>query len=227
MLPQIIIHNSISIDGSLTNFEPHMGLHYQIAGNYKSDAHLIGSNTLKKGIDLYEDGIPPEEKKDFERQERTKNLPHWVIIDTQGQMRGLLHICRGFKFCKDVIVLVSEKTPKTYLNYLKERNYDYNIVGKNKVDLKKGLEVLYKKYQAKTVLTDTGKILGNILINQGLVSEISLLIHPVIVGNKSYYMFSDVNKNLKLKLIRKEILENNFIWLAYKVENKNSAPAGI
>jgi hypothetical protein len=29
MLPKIIIHNSISTDGSLTNFEPHMGLHYQ------------------------------------------------------------------------------------------------------------------------------------------------------------------------------------------------------
>jgi 2,5-diamino-6-(ribosylamino)-4(3H)-pyrimidinone 5'-phosphate reductase len=65
MLPKIIMHNSISIDGSLTNFEPHMGLHYQIAGNYEPDAHLIGSNTIKRGIELYEDGVPPEEKKRF------------------------------------------------------------------------------------------------------------------------------------------------------------------
>jgi len=223
MLPKIIIHNSISIDGSLTRFEPHMGLHYQIAGNYKPDAHLIGSNTIKKGIELYEDGIPPEEKKDFEKQKRRKNQPYWIIIDTHGKLKGLLHMCRRFEFCKDVIVFVSEKTPKTYLNYLNERNYDYHIVGKKQVNLKKGLEILYKKYQAKTILTDTGRILGNILINKGLVSEISLLIHPVIVGNKSYNIFSDVNKNLKLKLIKKEILENNFIWLVYTVENKNSA----
>ena len=87
------------------------------------------------------------------------------------------------------------------------------------MNLKKGLELLYKKYQAKIILADTGRILGNILINKGLVSEISLLIHPVIVGNKSYNIFSNVNENLKLKLIKKEILENDFILLVYKIGN--------
>jgi len=54
LLPKIILHNSISIDGSLTNFEPNMGLHYQIAGNYKPDIHLIGSNTIKKHLNFYQ-----------------------------------------------------------------------------------------------------------------------------------------------------------------------------
>ena len=218
MLPKIIIHNSISIDGSLTNFEPNMGLHYKIAGNYKPDIHLIGSNTIKKGIELYGDDFPPEEKKDFEKQERGKNLPYWAIIDTRGVLKGLLHKCRKFEFCKDVILLVSEKTPKAYLNHLKERNYNYHIVGKNHVNLKKALELLSNKYQAKTILTDTGRILGNLLLNQGLVSEISLLIHPIIVGKKSYNMFSEIDKNLRLKLFKKEILEEEYIWLVYTIE---------
>jgi 2,5-diamino-6-(ribosylamino)-4(3H)-pyrimidinone 5'-phosphate reductase len=217
-LPKIILHNSISIDGSLTDFEPNMGLHYQIAANYKPEAHLIGSNTIKKGIELFGEGIPPEEKNDFEKQERNKNLPYWVIIDTKGSMKGLLHTCRRFEFCKDVIILLSESTPKEYLNHLKERNYDYHIIGKNKVDLIKALELLSKEYKIKTILTDTGKILGNVLLNQELVSEISLLIHPKIVGKKSYNMFDDVIKNLKLTLIKKEILENQYIWLVYKIE---------
>jgi 2,5-diamino-6-(ribosylamino)-4(3H)-pyrimidinone 5'-phosphate reductase len=217
-LPKIIIHNSISIDGSLTNFEPNMSLHYQIAGYYKPDVHLIGSNTIKKGIELYEDDIPPEEKKDFEKQDRSKILPYWVIIDTHGKLKGLLHTCRRFEFCKDVIILVSEKTPKNYLNYLKERNYEYHIVGKDNVNLKKALKLLSAKYKIKTILTDTGRILGNLLLNQGFVSEISLLIHPVIVGKKSYNMFSYINKNLKLKLIKKVTLENEYIWFVYKVK---------
>jgi 2,5-diamino-6-(ribosylamino)-4(3H)-pyrimidinone 5'-phosphate reductase len=50
MLPNVILHNSISLDGSLTNFEVNMILHYEIAGRYKPDAHLIGSNTIKIGI---------------------------------------------------------------------------------------------------------------------------------------------------------------------------------
>jgi 2,5-diamino-6-(ribosylamino)-4(3H)-pyrimidinone 5'-phosphate reductase len=219
MMLKIIVHNSISIDGSLTHFVPNMGLHYQIAGNYKPDIHLIGSNTIKTGIETYGNEVPPEEKNDFKKQKRDKNLPFWVIVDTKGNLKGLLHTCRRFEFCKDVIILVSEKTPKTYLTHLKERNYDYHIVGKDHVNLKKALELLSKKYQAKTVLTDAGRILGNLLMNQGFVSEISLLIHPVIVGNNSYNMFSDINKNLKLKLIKKEILEKEYVWLVYKVES--------
>lgn len=218
MLPKIIIHNSISIDGSLTNFEPNMGLHYQIAENYKPDIHLIGSNTIKKGIDLYGEGVPPEEKRDFKKQERDKNLPYWVIIDTKGSLKGLLHTCRRFEFCKDVIVFVSDKTPKTYLKYLKERDYDYYIVGKNHVDLKKALELLSNKYKVKTILTDTGRILSNLLLNMGLVGEISLLIHPIIVGKKSYNIFIDIDSNIKLKLIKKQVLEKEYIWLVYSVE---------
>ncbi len=218
MLPKIIIHNSISIDGSLTNFEPNMGLHYKIAASYKPDVNLIGSNTIKKGIEIYGDGIPTEEKKDFQKQKRDKSLPYWVIIDTRGNLKGLLHTCRNFEFCKDVIILVSEKTPKSYLKHLNERNYDFHIVGKNHVNLKKALELLSNKYKAKTILTDTGRILGNLLLNQDFVSEISLLIHPIIVGNKSYNMFSDIKKILKLKLLKKEILEKEYIWLVYSIE---------
>jgi 2,5-diamino-6-(ribosylamino)-4(3H)-pyrimidinone 5'-phosphate reductase len=218
MLPKIIIHNSISIDCSLNNFEPNMGLHYKIARNYNPDAHLIGSNTIKEGVKLYKQDIPFEEKKDYIKQDRKKNLPYWVIIDTHGVLSGLLHICRRFEFCKDIIIMLSEKTPKTYLKYLNERKYDYHIVGKDHVNIKKVLELLYEKYQIKTILTDTGRILCNILLNQGFVSEISLLIHPIIVGNKSYNMFSDIDKNLKLKLFKIKTLEKEYIWLVYKVE---------
>lgn len=225
MIPKIVIHNSISIDGSLTNFEPDMGLHYMIAGNYKPDAHLIGSNTIKEGVKVFDENVPPEGKKDFEKQERNKSLPYWVIIDTRGDLRGLLHNCRRFEFCKDVIVLVSEKTSTTYLNHLKQRNYDYHIVGKDYVNLKKALELLSEKYQVKTILTDTGRILGNLLLNQGFVSEISLLIHPIIVGNKSYNMFCDIERNFSVTLSKCERLEKQFIWLVYTVKKKRKSPS--
>ena len=50
MLPKIIIHNSISIDGSLINFEVNMVLHYKIAGSFNAEMHLVGSNTAKIGM---------------------------------------------------------------------------------------------------------------------------------------------------------------------------------
>jgi 2,5-diamino-6-(ribosylamino)-4(3H)-pyrimidinone 5'-phosphate reductase len=217
MLPKIIIHNSISADGSLTNFEPDMGLHYKIAGNYKPDVHLIGSNTIKTGIEMFGGQVPPEEENDFIKQKREKSLPLWVIIDTRGDLKGLLHTCRRFEFCRDVIVLVSEKTPETYLDHLSERNYDYLITGKDTVDLTTALNLLYEKYHVNTILTDTGRVLGNILISQGFVEEISLLVHPVIVGNRSYNMFSDMMSSVQMKLKKCEVLDNDCVWLVYRV----------
>ncbi|UCF49269.1 MAG: dihydrofolate reductase family protein [Thermoplasmatales archaeon] len=218
MIPYIILHNSISLDGSLINFEVNMNLHYQIAGKCKPDAHLIGSNTIKTGIELYGE-VHPEEKRDLKKPARNNKLPYWVIPDTKGILKGLLHEVRRFEFCKDIIIFISKETPKDYIHYLKERDYDFHIVGIKNIDLERFLEMLNKKYNVKTILTDTGKILGNLLINQGFIREISLLIHPVIVGKKSYNIFENINKNIGLKLFRYEIIDKDFIWLTYKVEN--------
>jgi 2,5-diamino-6-(ribosylamino)-4(3H)-pyrimidinone 5'-phosphate reductase len=217
MPPKIILHNSISLDGSFVNFEPHMGLHYQIAGQYKPDAHLIGSNTITKGIELYGEGVPDEEETDFTKPAREKGLPFWVVVDTKGSCKGLLHTCRRFEFCKDVIVLISEETPKDYIDHLEERNYDFHKTGQKHIDLKKSLELLEEEYGVKTILADTGRILGNLLLDSGLVSEISLLIHPVITGKKGQNLFSRMENNLKLELLKKEILEENYLWLVYQV----------
>lgn len=217
MHPKIILHNSLSLDGSLTGFEPNMELHYRIAGMFKPEVHLIGSNTITAGIELYGTGVPPENPSDFQKPKRNKKLPSWVIIDSKGKLQGLLHTCRQFEQVREVILLVSQTTPKRYLRYLDERQYEYHIVGKNSVDLPEALALLAKTYQVKTIVTDTGRILGNLLLNQGLVDEISLLVHPVIVGKTAYPMFSDISKNLDGTLMKCEQLEKQYIWLLYKI----------
>ena len=216
MLPNIILHNSIGLDGSLTDFDVNMELHYQIAGKFKPDAHLIGSNTIKVGIELYGNALP-EEKNDFIKPQRDKKLPYWIIIDTKGILEGLLHEVRRFEFCKDVVVLISNNTPENYIEYLKKRDFDFHIVGKDHINLKNSLEFLFNNYSIKNLLTDCGRILSNLLLNQGLVNEISLLLHPVIVGDKSYNIFNDVNKKIQLKLLKNEAFDKDHIWLAYKV----------
>ena len=217
MRPKVILHNSLSLDGSLTGFEPNMALHYRIARMFKPQVHLIGSNTITAGIELYGTGVPPEKPSDFQKPKRNKKLPSWVIIDSKGKLQGLLHTCRQFEQVREVILLVSQTTPKRYLRYLDERQYEYHIVGKDSVDLSEALALLAKTYQVKTIVTDTGRILGNLLLNQGLVDEISLLVHPVIVGKTTYPMFSDINKNLDGTLVKCEQLEKQYIWLLYKV----------
>ena len=217
MLPKVIVHNSLSLDGSLTGFEPNMGLHYQIAGSYKPAIHLIGSETAKTGLELFGDGFVHEHVSDFVKPKRDKSLPFWVIPDTKGKLKGKLHALRRFEFCRDVIILLSEATPREYIDYLKERQYDYFVNGKKQVDLKQALEFAYVRFGAKRVLTDTGRVLSNLLMERGLVDELSLLIHPLVVGEKSYNMFGNMTQNPKLTLRRYEKCEKGLMWLVYRV----------
>ncbi|MCW4034005.1 MAG: dihydrofolate reductase family protein [Candidatus Bathyarchaeota archaeon] len=217
MLPKVVLHNSVSLDGSLTNFEPNLQVHYSLAGRFESDAHLVGSNTMKVGVELFNVSVPLEEESDFKKPKRDPNLPYWFIPDTKCVLMGILHTCRRLEYCRDVVVLVSEQTSQEYVEHLVERNYDYHVVGKDHIDLKRALSLISEKYGAKTVLVDAGRILGNLLLNQGLVDEISLLVHPVIVGTKSYNIFEEVN-NLNLELIKNETFDKNLVWLVYRAK---------
>ncbi len=219
MLPKVVVHNSISLDGSLTGFEPNLQLHYQIAGDYRAGANLIGSNTVSAGVELYEDGVPPEERVDFEKPKRDAGLPYWVILDTEGKLKGLLHTCRRFELCRNVIVLISEATPEKYVEHLQERKYDYHVMGKRHVDLERALELVSSTYGVKRVLADTGRVLGNFLLERGLASDLSLLVHPVIVGKKAYNIFGNIQKNINLKLYKKKVYPKGYVWLNYKIKN--------
>jgi 2,5-diamino-6-(ribosylamino)-4(3H)-pyrimidinone 5'-phosphate reductase len=192
-----------------------MPLHYQIVGSFNADMHLVGSNTAEMGIDLFLKEIPQETKNDFKKPNNEGVL--WTIPDTAGKLKGLLHIFRQSEYCKDVIVLISRKTSKEYIRYLKKRDYDYHIVGEDKCNLKQALEHLNEKYNVKIILTDTGSILSNLLLKLGLVTEISLLIHPVVVGKKAYNMFAHLEENLKLELIREKSLEKGCVWNLYRL----------
>ena len=134
MKSEIIIHNSISLDGSLTGFMPDMGLHYKIAGGYSPEVHLIGSETIIAGTKMFGEEIPAETPDDFNAPKRDPALPWWVIVDSGGRLKGILHTCRRFEYCRDVILLISESTPPDYLEHLKERNYRYIVAGKKKVE---------------------------------------------------------------------------------------------
>jgi 2,5-diamino-6-(ribosylamino)-4(3H)-pyrimidinone 5'-phosphate reductase len=225
MLPKIILHNAVSLDGAIKGFPLDIAYYYQIAGAFQADFHFSGSDTCKIGVDLYIEEVPEETEADLKRpgnEENTKGF-YWVIPDSRGKLKGLLHLYRNFEHARDAIILISQDTPQEYIQYLEEREYDYIVAGKDHVDYKEALQQLKEKYGFKTGMVDSGGVLSSLLLEQQLVDEISIMISPSLVGHKEDKLFRTLNPigdspNLTLKKI--ETLEKDYVWLQYEV-NKN------
>ncbi|MFB3889227.1 MAG: dihydrofolate reductase family protein [Candidatus Bathyarchaeia archaeon] len=222
------MHNTISLDGSIRDFEMDIGLHYEIAGKVRADANLIGSETAKTGVELYTEKIPEEEPSDFIKPavKSDDRRPIWVIADSTGKLKGLLHVYRRSCYCKDVVVLVSNKTPEDYIQYLRERQYETIATGTEHVDYREALEKLYDRYSVRTVLTDSGGVLDSVLIREGLVGELSLLISPVVVGKNATHLFRTLEGKMNLELIRSERVRTNHMLVLYRIIEYSAAEYG-
>ena len=219
MLPRVIMYNTISLDGSIRDFELDVGLHYEVAAKIRADAHLIGSETARTGVEMFTEQIPAEESSDFTKPavKADDSRPYWVIADSTGKLKGLLHVYRRSCYCKSVIMLISGKTPSDYVEYLKERSYNYIVAGEEHVNYREALERLYDNYNIRTVLTDSGGVLTSILIKERLVGEVSLLISPVVVGKQATNLFRALEGKMNLELIRSERIRANHLLVVYRV----------
>ena len=74
-------------------------------------------------------------------------------------------------------------------------------------------------YRVNTIRADCGGTLNTALLSNGLVDEISYLVHPVIVGNGSTVkaVNDSLGRPVNLELLSAEKMEPNLVWLRYKV----------
>ncbi len=219
MCPRVIMLNSISVDGSVKDFEADIGLHYELADRLRADAHLIGSETALNGIELFTETVPAEEASDFVKPvvKAEETRPFWVLVDARAKLKGLMHVYRRSCYCKDVIVVVTNRTSEDYIAYLKERNYNIIVAGEDRVDFRGALDKLAMYYNVKSVLTESGGGLTSVLLREGLVDEVHLLISPVVVGRGQTNLFRYLENKVNLELVRTERLRTNFVLVVYRV----------
>lgn len=215
MKPKVIMHTQISLDGCIRGFE-HEELYYIAAGKINADMVMFGSNTVVTALK----DAPPETKFDFAKPDADPNdiRPYGIIPDSRGRIRNL-HAIRNMGYLKDVIMLVSESTPKDYLRYLEERNYEYIVAGKDHVDFSEAFEILYDRYHCRAIRTDSGGELTSVLLEQGLVDEISLVVSPCLIGSSELTAFRSLSpkKRIELNLIGTETVSDDYLTLTYRV----------
>jgi len=227
MLPRVILHTATSLDGRITNFPADLDLYYGLAAQWNPDAILFGSETVLAAVHadpLLE--VPPEHEEMFAPPKDTKDTrPLLVIADSRGRVRCWDAI-RRWPYMRDVLALCSTSTPPEYIGYLKDHRIGTIVAGDDHIDMRVALESLNRKYGVKVLRVDSGGTLNSVLLHAGLVSEVSVLIHPYIAGGKADPTLSDPLKagiselKVALQLQSSEVVGDGIVWSRYTVLEK-------
>jgi 2,5-diamino-6-(ribosylamino)-4(3H)-pyrimidinone 5'-phosphate reductase len=217
MLPRVVIHNEMSVDGRVEWLDVHMGLYYELAGRWKEDATLVGADTILAAPDE----IPEETEDDLGPVEVDGDRPLLVIPDSRGRVRTW-HALRSWPFWGRFVALVSSTTPEEYIGYLEARGIEHITAGEDHVDMREALEELADRYSVKLVRTDSGGTLNGVLLAEGLADEVSVMVNASLVGGSATHFFRSPEPWTKedkigLRLTHVEELDDGVVWLRYDV----------
>lgn len=219
--PFVVIHCVMSVDGRIDGFPPDVGQYYDSAAALDADCMLTGCDTILKAMET--EGIGPDSAipQELPATDPGDERPLLVVTDSRGRI-STWQALRAAGYWRDVTALVSESTPAGYLDYLRQGHVPYVRAGQGRVDLQPALEELGRRGIRK-VRTDCGGTLNGALLRQGLVDEVSVLLHPALVGGTApapIFTAPDPapgDHPLDLQIISSRRLKNGIVWLRYRV----------
>lgn len=225
MLPKVILHTATSLDGRITGFPADLELYYSLAAQWNPDAILFGSETVLAAVrDNPALDIPPEHEEMFRPPDGLPDpRPLLVIADSRGRVRCWDAI-RKWPYMRDVLALCSTSTPQEYRDFLRERKITAIVTGDDHIDMRTALDMLNRDYGVNTIRVDSGGTLNSVLLQAGVVDEVSVLIHPYLAGGTPDPTMFDPHKagfmdlQVPLQFQKCEVLGPGIIWLRYSVK---------
>lgn len=229
MKPRVILHNAVSADGRVDWFPADIGLYYELAASWHEDATLAGSDTIlaagggAEAAAGREGEVPAAAPAAVERPSAEEDRrPLLAVVDSRGRVKGWSTLLAA-GYWRGGIALCSAATPADHLAWLDARGVQRIAAGADRVDLSAALEELAARFDVKTVRVDSGGTLNGELLRLGLVDEISLLVHPYLVGGTSaasMYRAADLVHEvgvLQLELLQSRKVKQGIVWLRYAV----------
>jgi len=225
MLPKVILHTATSLDGRITGFPADLELYYALAAQWNPDAILFGSETvLAAARDNPALDIPPEHEEMFRPPDGLPDpRPLLVIADSRGRVRCWDAI-RKWPYMRDVLALCSFSTPQEYLDFLRDGKIGTVVTGDDHIDMRTALDKLNRDYGINTIRVDSGGTLNSVLLQAGVVDEVSVLIHPYLAGGTPDPTMFDPHKagfmdlQVPLHFLQSEVMGTGIIWLRYSVK---------
>jgi 2,5-diamino-6-(ribosylamino)-4(3H)-pyrimidinone 5'-phosphate reductase len=210
--PRVTLSAAISLDGKIatksgdSSFSSRQDKARVHRLRAKSDAILVGKNT----VDIDDPLLTV-------RHAKGKN-PTRIILDSRAEIALHSKIIKTSHLVPTIIA-VSKNAPKKNLARLEKYPVQIIPVGKNKVDIKRLLQILYKQ-KIRTVLLEGGGTTNWEFIHKKLVDKVIVTVTPYITGGVNARTlvegegFSKIASSFSLRL-GKVKRQNNEIVLHY------------
>jgi 2,5-diamino-6-(ribosylamino)-4(3H)-pyrimidinone 5'-phosphate reductase len=200
-LPYVVAHVAVSLEGATTGFQPDVDQFYRLARAWHEDVTLVGADTILGQEAALVDAPRPGPAEDG---------PLLAVVDGRARVRQWESL-RTVGHWSDVVALRCESTPRTDGSLVEEI-----VVGTGQVDLAGALRVLGARPGVDVVRVDSGGALICALLVQGLVDEVSLLVHPCLVGpgHRRRWHGEAVVPPGRMSLVHNETLDD-LVWLRY------------
>jgi 2,5-diamino-6-(ribosylamino)-4(3H)-pyrimidinone 5'-phosphate reductase len=220
MIPYVIMHVGASLDGRIDWGMLPNSPYYEVIRSFHAEVDLSGTGTMLAAT------VPDDPQAAFggayEQWSRIADKPMLAVVDSRGQIRNW-EALKKQPWWRGQVALCSESTPGEHIKYLQDTGIDYLVAGQERVDLRKALEELNARFGTRIIRTDCGGTLNGVLLRAGLVSEVSVIVNPTLVGGTSprtIYAAPDLTTEdgvVKLKMLHMQRMNEDFVWLRYEV----------
>jgi len=206
--PHIILSAAVSIDGKIAT--------YSGESNLSSKMDLIRLHRLRRDVDAILVGkntINVDDPLLTVRHVKGKN-PIRIILDSSGTISANSKIVKTANKISTILV-VAERAPRN-ISKLGKKRVEIIRCGRDKIDLKKLLNILQKRGISK-ILLEGGGITNWYFLKEKLVDELILTVTPYILGGKDAISlvqgdgFGKISKSPSFKLKKIKRMKNEII----------------
>ena len=209
--PHVVVHVAVSLDGATTGFDPDVGRFYELARTWREDVTLVGADTILAQQEALA-AVP--------RPGPAPDGPLLAVVDGRARVRewDALRDCGSWS---GVLALRAGETPVDD-GVSPARQL---VTGANRVDLTAALGALAEREGAQLVRVDSGGSLIGALLRDGLVDEVSLLVHPSITGGAGERAWhgGEPVRALDLERVAAEPLDRGLTWLRYRISTADGS----
>lgn len=221
--PYIICHMMMSVDGridcGMTEKIGGSDSYYDILNSFETDGALSGRVTAE--LEMAEPGKSVSKNSEKIGKEcfsvKRKGCSYQIVTDTHGTL-----LWKDNRTGEEpLVIIMSETASEDYLHYLDSLGISWIVTGKERIDMKRAMEILNTEFDVKRLAVVGGGNINGAFLDAGLLDEVSILIGPGIDGRKGMAATFDglpmEREPFKLKLKEVRSYESGAVWLHYTV----------